>query len=66
VIEVETATSTEFNCFLANGDDGDCRFAFWREPEGQYVRQDTRTGQIVKGATLTEVVPAKRSASNEI
>jgi hypothetical protein len=29
-IEVETATSTEFNCFLANGDDGDCRFAFWK------------------------------------
>ena len=59
VIEVETAISTEFNCFLANGDDGDCQFAFWREPEGQYVSEDTRTSRKVKGATLAEVMPGK-------
>lgn len=59
VIEVETAISSEFNCFLAIGDDGECQRLFWREPEGQYVREDAGTGQQVKGATLAEVMPKK-------
>jgi hypothetical protein len=59
VIEVETAVSTTFNCFLATDDSGDYEFVFWREPEGQYVREDTGTGRKVKGARLAEVMPAK-------
>ena len=59
VIEVETAVSTEFNCFLAIGDDGNYQFVFWRELEGQYVREDTRTARKATGATLAEVMPAQ-------
>ena len=59
MIEVETAISTEFNCFLAIREDGDCQFAFWRELEGEYIREDTSTGRRVKGATLAEVMPEK-------
>jgi hypothetical protein len=57
VIDVETAVSAEFNCFLATGEAGDHHFVFWREPSGQYVREDTRTGRKVTGATLAEVMP---------
>ena len=62
VIEVETAASTRFNCFLAAGEDGEERFMFWREPDGKHVRQDTRTGRKATGATLAEVMPPRPGA----
>ena len=58
VLEVETAISAEFNCFLATGDDGDHDFVFWREPGGQYVGEDTHSGLKVNGATLAEAMPS--------
>ena len=59
VIEVETATSRQFTCFLAAGEDGENQFMIWREPSGQYVRQDTRNSRMARGATLAEVMPAE-------
>jgi hypothetical protein len=64
VIEVETATSALFNCFLAAAEDGGEGFMFWREPNGEYVRQDTRTGRKMTGATLAEVMPPRPGALN--
>ena len=58
VLNVETAVSSDFNCFLATGKDGDCHFLFWREADGQYVSEDTRTGRRVTGATLGDVLPS--------
>src|SRR5689334_8335424 len=63
VIEVETATSAQFNCFLATDDDAEYHFVFWRECDGQYVREDTCTTRKVKGATLAKVMP--QSVSND-
>ena len=65
VIDVETAISTQFNCFLATGDDAEYHFVFWRESNGRYVREDTRTGQKVKGESLAEVMPRKAGLSND-
>ena len=64
VLEVETATSTQFNCFLAADEGDDERFMFWRETDGQYLCQDARSGQMMKGATLAVVMPAKRGFLN--
>jgi len=64
VIEVETATSALFNCFLAADEDGEERFMFWREPNGEYVRQDTRTGRKTPGAMLAEVMPPRLGAGS--
>ena len=63
MIEVETATSAQFNCFLATGDN-EYHFVFWRESEGQYVSEDTRTGRKEKGATLAEVMPRRSGVSD--
>ena len=51
VIEVETAISKQFNCFLAAGEDGENQFLVWREANGQYVRQDTRTSRMASCAS---------------
>jgi hypothetical protein len=64
VVEVETATSALFNCFLAAEEEGDERFMFWREPNGKYVRQDTRTARKATGARLVEVMPPRPGGLN--
>ena len=57
VVEVETATSSQFNCFIATDDGGVHQFLFWRDPSGEYVREDTRTGLKKSGSSVREVMP---------
>ena len=57
VVEAETATSSQFNCFVATDDAGVHQYLFWRDHNGQYVREDTRTGLKKRGSSVRDVMP---------
>jgi hypothetical protein len=57
VVEVETATNPHLNCFIATDDSGIHRFLFWRELDGRYVREQTRTGLKRSGSSVQELMP---------
>jgi hypothetical protein len=57
VVEVETATSSQFNCFVATDDGGVHQFLFWRDLDGQYIREDTRTGVKKSGSSVRDLMP---------
>ena len=57
LIEIDKGAGPLFACFLARSHGGEFQFIFWRETGGSYVREDTRTALIVRGATLAQVWP---------